>query len=258
MALRFREERVVLRHASPQPLLALVREPCGEDELSLDGVDTRSAVRLLDRLVDACGFGSAGELSASDRDFLLAALYRGLWGDRIVSSLACRECDALYDLSFELSVLQRQLLEETASVRIEEARQLSDDSDRRYRLPSAEDEERAARMGPKCGVERLLAQITGEEGGDAGSIGRRLEALAPLIDVDLDTTCAECGQAQSARFDIQSFVLQRMLDEREGVLGEVHALASGYGWSLREIVSLPRSLRLALVERIGGARTEVG
>jgi hypothetical protein len=75
-----------------------------------------------------------------------------------------------------------------------------------------------------------------------------------LIDVDLEAACAECGQAAVARFDIQSFVLQRTLYQREGVLSEVHALAGAYGWSLNEILGLPRSLRRSLAERLAAAR----
>lgn len=250
-------ERVPLRHASAQSLFARLREPHGEDELALAGVDTRSAVQFLDRLLDTAPY-SAGQLSASDRDGLLAALHRTLWGDRIVSSLACSACGEMYDLTFELSVLQRQLMQAAEGTRVAAPREIEDESGQHFRLPSAEEEDAASQLGLAAGCARLLSAITGKEGAKVHDIGERLEKLAPLIDVDLDTTCHECGHDQLARFDIQSFVLQRLLDEREDVLGEVHALASGYGWSWHDIVSLPRSLRRSLVQRLSAMPSAFG
>jgi hypothetical protein len=245
-------ERIALRHLAPVPQVARLREPHGHDELALAGVDTCAAVHLLDRLLDAPG-ASAAALSASDRDGVLAALHRGLWGDRIVSSLACGACGALYDLSFELSALQRQLLQSAEAAQVRAPRELRDAHDVQWRLPAVEEEDSAAQSGIQAGRAQLAGQACAAPDGDPQWVAERLEALAPLLDVDLDTRCAECGHAQQARFDIQSFVLQRLLDEREAVLGEVHALAGGYGWSLQEILSLPRSLRRSLVQRLAAA-----
>lgn len=239
-------ERLRVCHAGPAPQALRLREPRGTDELALDGVDTRAAVRWLDALLD--GAPPAAELSASDRDALLAGVHRALWGDRIVSSFACTACGKMVDLSFDLSALQQDLARRTEAARVAGARQLHDHEGHAYTLPSAADEEAAAQLGPGQGRE-ALAQVI-RPGADAALLGARLEVLAPLIDVDLDAACAECGQAQQMRFDIQSFVLQRLLDERETLLAEVHALAAGYGWSLAEITALPRSLRRAFAARL--------
>jgi hypothetical protein len=250
-------ERVPLRHASPQRLLVRLREPQGSDELALAGVDTRAAVALLDRLLEDAPC-AAGELSASDRDGLLCTLHRKLWGDRIVSSMECGACGAMYDLSFELSVLQHRLASQSEAATVENPRTLNDAEGRRYRLPTAAEEEGAAQYGLAEGHARLCALVTGEhepatDEAESAALGARLEALAPIIDVDLDTNCAECGHPRQARFDIQSFVLQRLLDERDALLGEIHAMATGYGWPLPDIVSLPRGLRRALAQRLAGA-----
>lgn len=250
-------ERVALRHASAEPAVARLREIRGDDELALGGVDTRSASRLLDRLLDGAPCAAAW-MSASDRDGLLAALYRALWGDRVVSSLECPDCSAMFDLAFELSALQRQLMGEAEGARIDSPRSMTDAGGARFALPGADEEDDAAQLGVEAGRARLLASITGGADADADAVGRRLESLAPLIDVELDAACAECGHATLARFDIQSFVLQRLLDEREGVLGEVHALAGGYGWSLPDILSLPRGLRRSLAERLLAAPAAFG
>jgi hypothetical protein len=255
MTMRAWTAGILLRHASPTPQRTRLREPQGSDELAVAGVDTRSAVQLLDRLLEAAPCRAA-EMSASDRDALLAGLHRRLWGDRIVCTLACPACEANFDLSFGLSALQRRLAEQGAPACTVDARCIADAQQRRYALPGAHDEDEAA--GHVDGVARLAVAIAGQEGVDATELSARLEALAPILDVDLEACCAECGHAQLVRFDVQSFVLQRLLDEREGVLGEVHALARGYGWSLAEIAGLPRGLRRSLVQRLDAPAATFG
>jgi hypothetical protein len=245
-------ERVPLQHLTEQPQSVRLREPSGLDELSIRGVDTRSAVQLLDSLREGPELGVA-RLSASDRDRLLAAFYRALWGDRIVSSLDCDACGAVYDLSFELSALQRQLAERGEAARVVKPRTIADSNGSQLHLPDADEEEAAAERGLAAGSARLLAIIAADSQGEQEVLCQRLERLAPLIDVDLETKCAECGEGAVARFDLQSFALQRLLDERETVLNEVHALAGGYGWSLPDILALPRSLRRSLFQRCAGS-----
>ena len=245
-------ERVTLHHAATTPLAACLREPRGDDELALAGVDTRAAVQLLDRLALQSPCPSA-QLSAGDRDQLLAALHRALWGDRIVSTLACPACGADYDLVFQLSALQRSLAEQAEPTVVEACRTLRTAAGERFELSAADMEDAAAMRGPTGGAAWLAAAISGGVDADPDAVGQRLDAIAPLIDVDLDTRCAECGEPQQARFDLQGFVLQRLLDERDGVLDDLHALAAGYGWSLPDILALPRSLRRSLQQRLAGS-----
>jgi len=244
-------ERVALRHAGSGPCAACLREPRGDDELALAGVDTRAAALFLDRLVQQAPCASA-ELAAADRDRLLAALHRTLWGDRVVSTLTCEACGQAFDLAFELSALQRRLAEQSEPSTAAGPRALRSAAGEAFALSSAADEDAVGVMGVAAGAARLAALATGEASADPQSVGARLDVLAPLLDVDLDTRCAECGHAQFARFDIQTFVLQRLLDERPGVLDDLHALAAGYGWSLPDILALPRSLRRSLAQRLTG------
>ena len=244
-------ERVVARASFDGARALRLREPNGEDELALDGIDTRAATAFLSRLADRPDEIPA--LAATDRDALLAALHRGLWGDRILTSLECPACAAMYDLSFELSALQRHLQSERRETRPLGGRSVEDADGNVYHLPSAGDEERAADLGLEAGRRQLAGQIAGGSEADTASLEARLEQIAPLIDVDLEAPCAECGHVALARFDVQTFTLQRLIDERDTILAEVDALASGYGWSLGEILGLARSLRRAFAERAAGA-----
>src|SRR5262245_25390514 len=104
-----RTESVSLRHLrTGHAVHVTLSEPTGRDEITVDGVDTRSAVVLLSRLLVDSPV-EAESLTASDRDALFAALHRHCWGDRIVSTLTCKGCSRAFDLSFELSAVQRHL-----------------------------------------------------------------------------------------------------------------------------------------------------
>jgi hypothetical protein len=246
-----RTERVALHFlADPRalPVAIALREPSGEDELALAGIDTGAAVGLIDRLIDdSLGMQErpdAINLSASDRDALLAALHRLCWGDRIVSTLACSACGDRFDLSFELSALQMHLCGNRK--RLEPS----------LHVPDAADELACASAASIAEAVQALAERSGmEPWQDVEPFAETLEAVAPILDVDLDARCPECGTHQLAHFDVQSFLLQRLLNERERLLDEVHILAECYGWSLSEILGLARSTRRSLAQRIMDGRT---
>ncbi|MCE9574933.1 MAG: hypothetical protein K8W52_17420 [Deltaproteobacteria bacterium] len=230
-----------------------VRPLRGDDEESVVDADTWSAIALVDRLlVDvagaACAPGEAAALSAADRDQVLAAVYRAELGDRVASTVTCPACAAQFDLDFRLSALCAAIRPEPEVATAGAAGRyfLADGTE--LRVPTGHDE-LAAAMSPD--PEHTLAarcRLSGDA--DDATIAAVLERIAPLVSTELDAVCPECGHAHLVRFDVQPFLLARLLAERDQRLTEVHRLARGYGWSLSEILSLPRSRRRAYVELI--------
>jgi hypothetical protein len=250
-------ERVTLRHLDDgMPVATPLREPSGRDEISVEGVDTRAAVALLDRLLprDGARHPPAARLAASDRDALLAALHRHLWGDTVRSNVTCRACGEGFGVSFELSALQRHLAASRAEWRPGPERAISNANGEVYRVPSADDELKSIAEG----VADAAARLAGRPGAAPGDIERAAAALesgAPILDVEIEARCVGCGASQLSHFDLQSFVMQRLLDERPALLAEVHALADGYGWPLREILALTRRTRRSLAGLVADARS---
>lgn len=243
-----------------RPGCVFVRPLRGDDEESVVDADTWSAIALVDRLlVDvagaACGPGHAAALAAADRDRVLAAVYRAELGDRVASTVACPACAAQFDLDFRLSALCAAIQPDAdvaAAVTAGRYR-LADGTE--LRVPTGADE-LAAALSPE--PERALAArccLSGDA--DDATIADALERIAPLVSTELDAVCPECGHAHVVRFDVQPFLLARLLAERDQRATEVHRLARSYGWSLSEILSLPRGRRRAyveLIEREQGAR----
>lgn len=238
-----RSERVALRHppaATGAGIAITLRGMRGRDELAVEGIDTRAALVLLDALIGRKG-PAAGSLCASDRDALLAALHRREWGDRILTTLTCAKCTEKFDLSFNISEIQAHLARDVAGLR---------------QPPTGEQEIHAAARGARAGV-RALAGELGIADSDIELACAELETAAPILDLEITAECAECHAPQEAHFDLQTFVMQRLLGERELLLAEVHLLAQSYGWSLREILALPRHTRRSLVRALDDQRTRL-
>lgn len=218
------------------------------------------AVRLLGRLLEAGNEKNsrpveALKMTAADRDNLLATVYMRTYGPRIESTLGCFQCGALFDIDFSLKELQSCL---TDGARQEALSQGGDGNfllpdGRRFRLPTGEDECAVLGMTLDEGADELLRRCftEGHPSTDNGDVLAAMAEVAPLLDMELAGRCPECANEQSVHFDIQSFLLTALEQEKSRLAWEVHRLACAYGWSLEEILGLPRSLRrtyVALVE----------
>jgi hypothetical protein len=235
-----------------------LRELRGHDEHAIEDRSTAAALGLLDGLlVDAPRGGAAG-LTACDRDRLLATVYAHTYGPRVQSSPSCRRCEAAFDVDFDL----RQLMDAARPPR--EPRlsrrlggnllELSDG--RRVRVPTAEDE-LAVESLPLDRAEHALLErcvVDGHDAEPADDLDAALEEAAPALDQTLDARCPECGEEQQLRFDIQSYLLGALLQERDRLDRDVHRLARAYGWTLADILNLPRSRRRAYVALVEGER----
>lgn len=262
------------RGFEPAPYV-LLGELTGFAEQAVAGVSTLSALALLDgMLLAADGSGSfpASRLAAPDRDRLLARVYLRSFGSRVESTLECAGCGEPFDLDFDLAELLESLeaapadrgeAGADASVLVLAEGPEASAAGARFRLPTGEDELAVAGLPPREAEAQLARRCLLEPGGAGGgedpaghgegffaALEEHLARTAPLLDCELDAGCPNCGAASSVRFDVQHYLLTLLTAERPRLSNEVHRLASAYGWSLAEILSLPRDDRRALVERV--------
>jgi hypothetical protein len=229
---------------------AFLREMNGFDEREIECADTRTAIELLDRLLtDSAGAtirpGDAASLTPSGRDRLLAAVYRRAFGDRIENTSRCHACRSPFDMSFSLVALQESVAPRSRPAPLRTARGLE------FRLPTGADEIAVSLLPREEAARELRRRIAPEaRQDDTSELEEALESAAPLIDIDLDARCPECGARQQHRFNIQHFLLTAIVQERRRLFREVHELAVAYGWSCNEILSLRRSERRAYVSCI--------
>jgi hypothetical protein len=231
-----------------------LRELRGCDEDSVEETNTEAAIALLDRLLcDSPGAalqpGEAARLTAPDRDRLLADIHRRNIADRIESTLVCSACKAPLDVDFTLTALLESLDRGCARPG-DGIYRLADG--RAFRLPTGVDELASAWAAPEQ-APAVLARacvVEGDPERDPDALAAAMQDTAPLLDLDLDATCTECNAVQSVHFDLQHYMLSRILADRFARALEVHRLARAYGWSLHEILNLPRSQRRIYVELV--------
>jgi hypothetical protein len=250
-------QQVQLRFREGAPTV-FVRDLTGNDERCVRDTSTQSAVDLLARLVKwpAGSDAHTHELTAPDRDRLLAAIYQRAFGRKINSTATCTACSSPYDLGFVLDDLLAVLDHSAGS---SSAQALPDgtfhtSSGLRFRLPTARDEMEVSLLPLEKAVRALASRcVVAPSAGDSLSeLEDAIEEVAPVLDLNIDTACPECGARQEVRFDMQFYLLSAIERERAHVLREIHQIASAYRWSLREILGLERSDRGALVQLIEG------
>jgi len=263
------------------PGVAALRQISGHDEQAIIDTDSITAINLLDRLLVDTHLGGikpgqAVNLPTAERDFLLAQVYIDNFGDRIASNHDCVHCGARYEISFSLS----ELVTRVDSERLKKIKELVEFSESKIaagadvaiphfllkngvalRVPTGREELQLLKTDPDQAEAVLLACCINTEASadhDSGKaitasqpeILQAMEALAPLLELDMDSRCPECEGEQQVHFAIQGYLLNTLLVCKSRLLQEIHALASTYHWSLDDILALPRHQRLALFEHI--------
>jgi hypothetical protein len=235
-----------------------LRDLCGVDEQTVEDGGTAGAVALVERLlVEAPGgdtVPTAASLVASDREALLAAVYRRTFGDAVRATATCAGCGSPFDVDFSLTDLERTLRDDRPTVAVRpdgDALVLPDGT--RFRLPTGADECAVAAIAPERAESELRSRLVLD--GDAAAAEDAMAALAPLVEHDLEVACPECGATQTARFELASYLLGALAGELGQLAREVHTLAVAYGWGLDEILALSRRRRRAYVELASGSAT---
>ena len=90
-------------------------------------------------------------------------------------------------------------------------------------------------------------ELTGEI---VKAAGEKLTAVDPQTNVQLRVSCALCGHAWAVLFDIASFFWTEIEACAVRLLGEIHSLASAYGWTEREILALSPRRRQVYLEAV--------
>jgi hypothetical protein len=131
-----------------------------------------------------------------------------------------------------------------------------------FRLPTSRDLAAIAEESdPSAAALGLLRQClvasNSSEAPDGGwseaeldAIGERMAAVDPLAEILLHFDCPVCGCAFDESLDLTAFLWAEMEGRAKRLLLDVHELASAYGWSEGEILSLSAARRNAYLEMV--------
>lgn len=103
---------------------------------------------------------------------------------------------------------------------------------------------RAARDGASVDAGSLPAEVI-----DAAAAA--MAELDPQADVTLEVTCPSCAHVWLEPFDVSTFLWTEVAATARRLLREVHQLASAYGWSEHDVLTLSPARRNAYLEMLG-------
>ncbi len=210
-------------------------------------------------------------LSIGRRDGRLLALRERTFGPELACVACCPGCGASLEMSLPVeALLASGGSGEDDAVGAEGERALEVDAGGyrvRFRLPASADLAAAGNAPREDLLARCILEVV-PQGGEAGSdraqpdhwhlppevvaaVVRGMEEADPLADLRLNLSCPECGEQWLAPFDIVSFFWSEIEAWAERVLREVHALASAYGWSEAEVLTLSPWRRQVYLELAG-------
>ena len=191
------------------------------------------------------GDGGAGDaVPVGTRDRALIAARARLFGSAVKCQYRCEACGEAIEIAFDLNALD-------APAAVAEAQVSWGDTALRLRAATTRDVARAlSAPGPDrpaalvraCALTPLPDSLP-EELIEAAS--EALAAADPDAEIELALDCPDCGAAATALFDIGACLWDDLVQAARRLLGEVHLLATAYGWSEAEILAVPGRRRRA-------------
>jgi hypothetical protein len=134
---------------------------------------------------------------------------------------------------------------------------------RRFRLPTVSDQQSVLGLQTDASAGALLERcmVDGDAMDNLPLLQKAMDAVGPVLDMDLDAACPKCGACESVRFDMQAYLIRMLAYEKRFLAREIHVIAVAYGWGYGEILSLTREDRrdfVSLIQAESEARRRVG
>lgn len=227
------------------------------------GVSQHPLQRAVTLLALACPQKSVDEwarVSIGERDRQLVQLRQELFGSKFEAIATCPKCGEGLELTFGTQDLLSQVTE--TSTDSESPRLKSGGYEVDYRLPTTADLLAVADK-PTQARELLLERcVDAQKDGVAVSasalpgavvklLGQKMADADPQAEVQIVLDCPACSHHWPTVFDIFSYLWGEIEDWAQRILHDVHSLASIYGWSERDILSMSATRRRLYLEMSG-------
>jgi hypothetical protein len=241
-------------HHPPGPGAILLGPLTGAAELAIASTGAADAIALINACLlphadSPIKAGNAAMLTISDRDRLMAALYRRSFGGQISGSSACSGCEERFDFDFELDQLLGAVTPDDTPRA--DGKGWFTQGNMRFRLPTGADELAAQGLPAPDAANIIALRCAPDAPPDARTkIESEVARIAPLVDLTLQAPCPNCGTNNSMTFAAERYFLTALLGERRRLRREIHLLGATYHWPLREITALSRDDRRGFAAQI--------
>ncbi len=220
------------------------------------------ALLLLSAALPELSYEALAQLPIGQRDGLLLTLREGLFGAQLVSAASCPQCGEKLQLTVNTPGLHVPTGAEPDALS-----STIGGYSVQYRLPNSHDLLALAGCSSvEAGRQLLLSRCV--QNAQVDHIDRPIEALPPDVieaimlcmaqadpqaDLQFELNCPACGHRWLAPFDVAAFLWSEIDRWAQRVVCDVHVLASAYGWSEADILSLSATRRQLYLDLIGSA-----
>ncbi len=229
--------------------LLLAAWESGAPEHDLD----RALTMLATALPDA-GREQLGALPLAERNALLLRLHQLTFGPMLSVFGVCAICGA----RFEFAVPTAGLAGQSPAGQAPAGEVAWREKGRHYRLRAVTTDDLLATLGvPETGTaaDLLLARClevspaAGQRRAPAAT-RQRFEQLNAASELSCSVDCPGCSSRELLDLDMARFLWKEVRNAARRLLGEVHQLASAYGWSERAIAEMGPGRRAAYLEML--------
>jgi len=241
-------------------------------ERGLSQTPLERALGLLGAACDGEPAEALARLSIGERDERLLTLREWTFGGQLVSLASCPGCGEQLEFSISAADLRPVPAARDGRDSPGEASAplslRSGEYELSFRLPNSLDLAAVASGGAMRSVEEAAAVllesclVEASRGGEAvraadlppevaAAVARRMAEADPRAEVELALNCPACGEGWQAPFDIESFFWGEIGAWARRVLGEVHVLASSYGWREIDILNMSARRRQFYLDLVG-------
>jgi uncharacterized protein (UPF0212 family) len=212
-------------------------------ELGSSQIPLRRALAMIAAACPEVSSDSLASLTIGQRDARLLALREAMFGAELTGITDCPQCGEKIELSFNCSDIRQQGESESAA----ELAVQSNGCEVRFRLPTSAD------LLAVNSSEQLLERCLLDRGNHLTkdvlpAVAEKMSSADPLADIHLALNCPSCAHKWEAAFDIVAFLWREISAAARRLLLEVHTLASAYGWTEPEILSLSPARRRVYLE----------
>jgi hypothetical protein len=187
------------------------------------------------------------------RDARLLALRCAWFGPQFDAVLACPACHELRAVALDLRGFV------SAEAETDDSGGTVQVAGRRLRRPTSRD---LAAIAGAPDVDQASLQLLdrlaldpapagGWSAADIEAAEAALDSADPLAHVTIALRCEGCGHGWQAPLDIAEVLWDELSAQARSVVAEVHLLASAYGWSEGEILSMPAARRRLYLQQVG-------